>query len=106
MNYLTGKPDELEPTALRLYRDYGCSSDPDKFHYVRCYGRACPGCRTDPELYRVCPGCGSDLKTMAEVSRSYRCLCGTVLYMCMRRGDPIVTRYIANPLLNMEEDTI
>lgn len=106
MNYLTGRPDEHESAALKLYRDYGCGSDPDKFHYVKCYGSSCYECRDDPALYRVCPGCGAKLSTNTEI-RPYECTCGTIIYACCRYQGPVVTRYITpHPLFVIKEDII
>lgn len=104
MNYLIGIPNELESTALRLYKEYG--SNQGKLHYIKCYGRVCLECRTDPELYRVCPGCGAKLSTDTEI-RPYECTCGTIIYICCRRQGPVVTRYITpHPLFVIKEDTI
>ena len=104
MNYLTGRPDEHESTALRLYREYGCDSNQGEIHYVKCCGRSCIACLIDHELYRVCPTCGADIDVGQP--RPYGCSCGTIIWACMQMLDPVVTRYITSPLLKMEEDII
>ena len=104
MNYLTGKPDELEPIALRLYEKYECGSSQGELRYAKCCGHSCSACLVDPNLYRVCPDCGADID--GSRPRPYGCTCGTIIWVCMQTVDPVVTRYITNPLFKMEEDII
>ena len=105
MGYVTEKPDELEPTALALYMDYGCGSNQGKLHYVKCHSRGCHDCHSDPALYRACPTCGAKLDVYAR--RPYTCECGTVIWVCMAMLSPVITRYITNDMFKAEaEDTI
>lgn len=105
MGYVTEKPDELEPTALALYMDYGCGSNQGELHYVKCHSRGCYECHSDPGLYRACPTCGADMHISAR--RPYTCECGTIIWVCMRMVDPVITGYITNDMFKAEaEDTI
>ena len=107
MSYTTGKPDPIEIDACHVYTDYGCSSNPDGFHYVRCYHRGCSECRDDPDLYRACPICGAKLNHIASFRDRCRCVCGTVIWTCRPLGSIVVAGYAVDALVtNKEEDTI
>lgn len=102
MKYELWTQKEDDPAAIKVYEMTGSKT----VWYAPCGSCTCRHCHNDETLYRVCPTCARGLIVGHTIERPYRCLCGTVIYVCGRTGGPTVTRYIKSPVPMIEEDTI